>query len=58
MKFIRRKDVERLTGLSCSTIYAYMATGDFPRNFKIGRKAVAWNIKDIENWMNEKTSEA
>ena len=51
MKFLRRKEVERKTGLSRSTIYANMALGIFPKTVKIGNRAVAWVEADIDDWM-------
>lgn len=51
MKFLRRKEVERKTGLSRSTIYANMALGTFPKTVKIGNRAVAWVEADIDDWM-------
>ena len=51
MQFLRRKQVEQITGLSRSSIYAMMATGDFPRQKKIGRRAVAWLKEEIEAWV-------
>ena len=53
-RLIRRRDVEALTGLSCSSIYRFMDRGDFPRPRKIGSGptgAVAWRLRDIEQWM-------
>lgn len=54
MKFIRRKEVENRTGLSRSAIYEHMSKGTFPKNYKIGHRAVAWLEEDIINWMQEK----
>ena len=51
LKFLRRPQVERLTGLSLSTIYAMVADGSFPKQVKIGRRAVAWREADIDDWM-------
>jgi prophage regulatory protein len=54
MILLRRKTVEQITGLSRSSIYAMMSEGTFPKNYKIGRRAVAWLEDDIHQWMNEK----
>jgi prophage regulatory protein len=56
MILLRRKEVERKTGLSRSTIYANMALGTFPKTIKIGRRAVAWAESDIDDWMHERIS--
>jgi len=49
-RFYRRRDVERLTGLPKSTLYARMSNGDFPKPFKIGSRAVAWRGSDLAMW--------
>ena len=54
MKFLRRKKVEEITGLSRSSIYAMMANGEFPKQTKIGLRAVAWKEADVVEWMNSR----
>ena len=51
IKILRRRDVEEQIGLGCSTIYAYMAAGKFPKPIKIGRRAVGWLESDIIDWI-------
>ena len=51
---IRRKEVEQRIGLACSTIYAIMARGDFPRPIKIGQRAVGWRSEHIDNWLSDR----
>lgn len=51
-KHIRRPEVEEMTGLSRSTIYAMMESGDFPRPVKIGKRAVAWPESEIKEWLS------
>lgn len=54
---LRRPAVEAATGLSRSSIYAMMDTGDFPRPVRIGKRAVAWPQSAIEAWLaNRPTS--
>ncbi len=48
---IRRPEVEQITRLSRSAIYAAMDAGEFPRPVRIGRRAVAWRLADIEVWL-------
>ncbi|MBS0122521.1 helix-turn-helix transcriptional regulator [Thetidibacter halocola] len=49
---LRRRAVEQMTGLSRSTIYAKMADGTFPKQVKLGKRAVAWRESDIVEWLN------
>lgn len=48
---IRRREVERLTALSRSRIYALMAAGDFPKPVQLGVMSVAWLEAEIHEWI-------
>ena len=50
-KLLKRPDVERLTSLSRSAIYAAMDEGAFPRPIRVGKRAVRWRQEDIERWL-------
>lgn len=50
-RHLRRPEVEAATGLSRSSIYAMMDSGDFPRPIRIGRRAVAWRESAIIAWL-------
>ena len=47
---LRRVELEKRLGLSRSSIYKMMDDGEFPRPFRIGRRAVGWRAEDIETW--------
>ncbi len=51
---LRLPDVQRMTGLPKSTLYYYMARGQFPRNHKLGYRIVGWLHSDVEAWLQEK----
>ena len=51
-RFLRRRDVEKMTGLSKSTIYAKMANEEFPRPIRLGARSVAWVEHHIQEWMS------
>lgn len=53
-KIFRRPEVERMTGLSRSTIYALMAEGDFPKPIKLSKRAVGWRHEDIAAWLKSR----
>ncbi|ESX23722.1 AlpA family transcriptional regulator [Mesorhizobium sp. M1148] len=55
--FIRRPDVERLTGLKTSSLYEQMKEGNFPKPIKIGAKAVAWRLADVTEWQERKIAQ-
>ena len=54
----RRPDVERITGLSRSTLYAMMAEGTFPKPVKLGKRAVGWREADISAWLDSRAQDA
>lgn len=53
-KLLRRKEVEKISGLSRSSIYAMMKTGAFPKQVKIGQRAVAWREQEILGWVKDR----
>ncbi len=52
-KFLRRAQIEKLTGLSRSTIYDRVKAGSFPKPIKIGDRAVAWLQSEIDAWQSD-----
>jgi prophage regulatory protein len=49
-RFLRRREVEKITGLSRATIYGRMEAGRFPRPVPLGGTAVGWPENEIEAW--------
>lgn len=53
--FLRRKDVERLTGLARSTIYAHAKAGQFPKPVPlVSPRCVGWRTTDIMEWIERR----
>ena len=53
-RFIRRKEVCRLTGLSPSSVYLLMNQNKFPASIRLpGGKAVAWLLSDVQEWQRQ-----
>ena len=53
-RLLRRREVEAVTGMSCSRLYAAMREGHFPRPRRIGagpNGAVAWPLSEVQKWM-------
>jgi len=48
---IRRRQVETLVQLSRSTIYAAVKAQTFPAPYRIGARAVAWKLSELEAWL-------
>lgn len=48
---LRRKDVEKRTGLSRSTIYARIKLRTFPAPVPLGEKSVGWIESEIDSFL-------
>jgi len=48
------KVVMTKTGLSRSTLYAYIATGAFPTQRRLGKRRVAWFASEVRNWITSR----
>ena len=53
-RLLRRRDVERITGMSRASIYRLMHKGEFPRPVKVGSTAVRWKESDIADWIESR----
>ena len=51
---IKLNEVKARTGLSRSSIYAYIDRGLFPAQVKLGERCVAWVDSEIEEWVLSK----
>ncbi len=51
LTILRRKQVEARTGLSRSTIYAFISDGIFPKPINLGNRAVGWIEAEIDAWL-------
>jgi len=51
---LRRPEVEKATGLPTSTLYAKIASGDFPKPIRLGPRAVGWLEDDIAQWQESR----
>jgi prophage regulatory protein len=45
------KVVMAKTGLSRSTLYAYIAVEAFPTQRRLGKRRVAWYASEVRNWI-------
>ena len=56
VKIIRRPEVESITGLSRSSIYAKMENGTFPKGVKLSERSVGWLEHEIQEWLKNRIS--
>jgi prophage regulatory protein len=53
-KILKLPTVKALTGLSRSSLYHKISTGDFPRSVSLGSRAVGWLSSDVQTWIADK----
>lgn len=53
-RVLRIDEVSELVGLSRTTIYRLMLSGDFPKNFKLGERSSGWLLSQINQWLQER----
>ena len=57
MKLLRIHEVIALSGLGKSSIYKFMAEGNFPQKISLGERAVAWVETEVEEFILNKIEE-
>lgn len=53
-RLLTRQQIEEITGLTRSTIYRLMRSGQFPEPIRIGPRAVRWPQSEIESWIADR----
>lgn len=53
-RLFRLHELEPLTGLKKSSIYAGMKAGTFPACIRLSARAVAWRESDIATWQAQR----
>ena len=52
MKLLRPKDCAAAPGVSTVTLWRRAKAGDFPRPFRIGKQAIAWDEAEVLVWLD------
>lgn len=55
-KILKLPEVMATTGLSRSSIYAFIKTSDFPQQVALGKRSVGWLADEIETWLSQRAS--
>jgi len=55
-RVLRKQDVKIRTGLSNSTIHAWIREGRFPPPVALGARAVGWIESEIDAWIAQRVS--
>jgi prophage regulatory protein len=53
-RVLSKKEVVSLTGLSKSTVYAYIQKGIFPAQIRLGFKRVGWLESELMDWISKR----
>ena len=51
---LRLPDVQRLTGLSRSSVYRLEASGKFPKRVRLSERATAWRENELLDWIDSR----
>ena len=54
VRLLRLVQVEIITGLKKSAIYAKIKTGRFPVAVRLGSRSVAWRSDEIQSWIENR----
>ena len=49
-RLLRIDEVLEIVGVSKSVLYEMIARGEFPRPYRISKRAVGWREEDIDDW--------
>lgn len=55
-QFLRLPAVLELTGLKRSTLFAKVAANQFPKPCKLGERASAWVLAEVQQWIQARIS--
>ena len=53
-RMLHLPEVLAITGLSKSTLYRLIASGDFPAGVKLGKRMTRWPESDVVQWIDGK----
>lgn len=53
---INRKQLRKIIPLCDRTIYNMEKRGEFPKRFTITARMVAWDLQEVEDWMEARKS--
>lgn len=54
MRMLRRKELERKTGLSATSIYMLEKAGSFPQHTMLTPRCAVWLESEIDAWLAER----
>jgi predicted DNA-binding transcriptional regulator AlpA len=55
--FLRERDLTSLLSISSSTLYRWVARGDFPAPIRLSQAVTAWSSEQVADWLAQKQVE-
>lgn len=55
--YIRESELRRLVPISHSTVWRMVASGAFPKPFKLGPRVTVWRWSEVEAWLDGRRSQ-
>ena len=56
LEIIRRNQVLKIVPISVSTLYQKIAEGKFPKQIKLGARAVGWKKQEVLEWLTSQNT--
>ncbi len=53
-RYIKIREVIGIVAKSRPSIYTAMAKGEFPKQYHIGEKSVAWKLSEVNEWVKSR----
>ncbi|MFZ6044396.1 helix-turn-helix transcriptional regulator [Vibrio natriegens] len=50
-RFVPRADMQKLLGVSRSTLYLWVKSGYFPSPIKVNGNRIGWRAADFKHWL-------
>ena len=55
-KILKLKQVIEIVGISRSTLYGMVQSGDFPKQLKLSTRSSGWLQSEVKNWIESRAS--
>ena len=56
LRMMKRKEVQYVTGLSRSSLYAKVKAGSFPAQIALSTRSVCWLEHEVQEWLKNRVA--
>lgn len=53
-RILRKAEVQKLTGLSYTSIWRKEKAGEFPSRVRLGKNSIGWRESSVMRWVDER----